>query len=169
MLGRILIANRGEIVVRIARTARRLGIETVAIASDVDRHAPYLRACDRVAAIGGERAVDSYLRGDRIVAAARASGADAVHPGYGFLSESAAFAEAVLAAGLVWIGPPPEAMRAMADKAEARQRLATSGVPVLPGYDGAAQDRATLRREAARLGLPLMVKAAAGGGGRGMR
>jgi geranyl-CoA carboxylase alpha subunit len=165
----LLIANRGEIVVRIARTARRLGIETIAIASDVDLDAPHVRACDRVVAIGGERAADSYLRADRIVAAAQAAGADAVHPGYGFLSENAAFAEAVLAAGLVWIGPPAAAMRAMADKAEARQRMARAGVPVLPGYDGAAQDGETLRREAARIGWPLMVKAAAGGGGRGMR
>jgi geranyl-CoA carboxylase alpha subunit len=169
MTRRLLIANRGEIVVRIARTARRLGIETIAIASDVDRDAPHVRACDGIVAIGGERAADSYLRADRIVAAALAAGADAVHPGYGFLSENAAFAEAVLAAGLAWIGPPPGAMRAMADKAEARQRVARAGVPVLPGYDGAAQDRDTLRREAARIGWPLMVKAAAGGGGRGMR
>ena len=154
---------------RIARTARRLGIETVAIASDADRDAPHVRACDRVVGIGGERAADSYLRADRIVAAALAAGADALHPGYGFLSENASLADAVLAAGLAWIGPPPEAMRAMADKADARQRLAAAGVPVLPGYDGMAQDRATLRREAARLGWPLMVKAAAGGGGRGMR
>jgi geranyl-CoA carboxylase alpha subunit len=165
----LLVANRGEIVVRIARTARRLGIETVAIASDADRDAPHVRACDRVVGIGGERAADSYLRADRIVAAALAAGADAVHPGYGFLSENASFADAVLSAGLTWVGPPPAAMRAMADKAEARQRLAAAGVPVLPGYDGRAQDRATLQREAAGIGWPLMVKAAAGGGGRGMR
>ncbi len=169
MFRSVLIANRGEIVVRVARTARRLGVETIAIASDVDRNAPHVRACDRVVAIGGERAADSYLRIDRIVAAALAAGADAVHPGYGFLSESAAFAEAVLAAGLAWIGPPPAAIRAMADKAEARRRMAAAKVPVLAGYDDAAQDRATLRGAAARIGFPLMVKAAAGGGGRGMR
>ena len=169
MFRSILIANRGEIAVRIARTARRLGIETIAIASDADRHAPHTRACDRVVGIGGERAADSYLRSDTIVAAALASRATAVHPGYGFLSENAAFASAVEAAGLVWIGPSPAAMRAMADKSEARQRMAASGVPVLPGYDGAGQDHATLRREAARIGMPVMVKAAAGGGGRGMR
>ncbi|MEO8526859.1 MAG: biotin carboxylase N-terminal domain-containing protein [Caldimonas sp.] len=169
MFRSILIANRGEIAVRIARTARRLGIETIAIASDVDRHAPHTRACDRVVAIGGERAADSYLRGETIVAAALASGAAAVHPGYGFLSENPAFAEAVEAAGLVWIGPPAAAMRAMADKSEARQRMAAAGVPVLPGYDGTAQDRPTLQREAVRIGFPVMVKAAAGGGGRGMR
>ncbi len=165
----LLIANRGEIAVRIARSARRLGIESIAVASDADRHAPHTRVADRVVAIGGERAADSYLRIDRIVAAALSSGAAAVHPGYGFLSESAAFAEAVQAAGLVWVGPPPAAMRAMADKSEARQRMAASGVPVLPGYDGAAQDPELLQREAARIGFPVMVKAAAGGGGRGMR
>src|SRR6185437_8276637 len=134
-----------------------------------DRDAPYLAACDRVVAIGGERAVDSYLRGERIVEAARAAGAEAIHPGYGFLSENADFADAVLAAGLAWIGPPPAAMRAMADKAAARRRVAAIGVPVLEGFDATTSDRSTLRREALRLGFPLMVKAAAGGGGRGMR
>ena len=169
MLAPVLIANRGEIVARIARTARRLGLETIAIASDADRGAPFTAACDRAVAIGGEHAADSYLRIEAIVAAARASGARSVHPGYGFLSESAAFADAVEAAGLVWIGPPPAAMRAMGDKSSARRRMRDSGIPVLPGYDGDAQDAATLRAEATRLGYPLMVKAAAGGGGRGMR
>jgi len=169
MLRSVLIANRGEIVARIARTARRLGIATVAIASDADRDAPFTASCDRSLAIGGERAADSYLRIDAVIDAAHRSGAAAVHPGYGFLSESAAFAEAVEAAGLVWVGPPPEAMRAMADKSAARRRMERSGVPVLPGYDGAAQDPATLQSEALRLGFPLMVKAVAGGGGRGMR
>jgi len=169
MLRSVLIANRGEIAVRIARTARRLGVESIAVASDADRHAPHTRVADRVVAIGGARAADSYLRIDRIVAAALSSGAAAVHPGYGFLSENAALAEAVVAAGLVWIGPPPEAMRAMADKSEARRRMAAAGVPVLPGYDGADQDPGLLQREAARIGFPIMVKAAAGGGGRGMR
>ena len=169
MLRSLLIANRGEIAARIARTARRLGVESIAVASDADRQAPHTRVADRVVAIGGERAADSYLRIDRIVAAALSSGAAAVHPGYGFLSENAALAEAVAVAGLVWIGPPPEAMRAMADKSEARRRMAAAGVPVLPGYDGADQDPGLLQREAARIGFPIMVKAAAGGGGRGMR
>jgi len=169
MIRSLLIANRGEVVARVARTARRLGIGTIAITSDADRDAPFTASCDRAVAIGGARAEDSYLRIDAILAAARASGADAVHPGYGFLSESAAFAEALEAAGLVWIGPPPTAMRAMADKAAARQRLAAAGVPVLPGYDGSDQSPATLRDHARRLGWPVMVKAAAGGGGRGMR
>ena len=165
----ILIANRGEIVARIARTARRLGVATVAVHSDADRGAPYVAACDQAVAIGGERPADSYLRIERLIDAARTSGADAVHPGYGFLSENPAFAEAVEAAGLRWIGPPPSAMRAMADKAAARQAMRRAGVPVLPGHDGEAQDLASLQQEAARIGYPLMVKAAVGGGGRGMR
>jgi geranyl-CoA carboxylase alpha subunit len=169
MLGPLLIANRGEIVARVARSARRLGIATVAIASDADRDARFAASCDRVVAIGGAHAADSYLRIDKIVAAAQTSGARAVHPGYGFLSESAELAEAIDAAGLVWVGPPPQAMRAMADKAEARVRMAAVGIPVLPGYDGADQSRATFADHAKRIGYPLMVKAAAGGGGRGMR
>ena len=165
----LLIANRGEIVTRVARTARSLGSKTIAVASAVDAHAPHTQACDAVVDIGGERPADSYLRIDKLIDAARASGAQAVHPGYGFLSENAAFAQAVFDAGLVWIGPPPAAMRAMADKASARQRLSAVGVPVLPGYDGEDQTTQTLRREALRIGVPLMVKASAGGGGRGMR
>jgi geranyl-CoA carboxylase alpha subunit len=165
----VLIANRGEIVTRVARSARHLGLRTIAVASDADRGAPHTLACDSVVAIGGERAADSYLRIDALIDAARASGAQAVHPGYGFLSENAAFAQAVIDAGLVWIGPPPAAMHAMADKSRARQRLAAAGVPVLPGYDGDDQAQAALRAAALRIGLPLMIKAAAGGGGRGMR
>ena len=140
MFTSVLIANRGEIVARVARTAKRLGITTVAIASDADRGAPFVAACDQVVAIGGELAADSYLRIDKIVDAARSSGAQAIHPGYGFLSERADFADAVLEAGLAWVGPPPAAMRAMADKSAARRRLQAAGVPVMPGYDGAAQD-----------------------------
>jgi len=166
---KLLIANRGEVVTRVARSAHQLGLRTVAVASDADRGAPFTASCDRVVAIGGAHAADSYLRIDKIIAAARTSGAQAVHPGYGFLSESAELAEAVEASGLVWIGPPPQAMRAMADKAEARTRMAAAGVPVLPGYDGADQSRATFAQHARQVGYPLMVKAAAGGGGRGMR
>ncbi len=168
-LGPVLIANRGEIACRIARTLARLGLEAVAVASDADRDAPHVRACARCVPIGGLRPADSYLRAELLLEAARASGARAVHPGYGFLSENAAFAEAVQAAGLVWIGPPPAAMRALGDKAAGRARAAALGVPVLPGYQGAAQDLPTLEAEARALGLPLMIKAAAGGGGRGMR
>jgi 3-methylcrotonyl-CoA carboxylase alpha subunit len=165
----ILIANRGEIVTRVARTARTLGFKTIAVASDADRHAPHTQACDTVVGIGGERPADSYLRIDTLMAAARAGGAQAVHPGYGFLSENAAFAQAVMDAGLVWIGPPPAAMTAMADKARAKQRMAAAGVPVLPGAEGDDQSPETLRAAALRVGLPLMIKATAGGGGRGMR
>ena len=165
----ILIANRGEIVTRVARTARALGFKTVAVASDADRGAPHTQACDTVVAIGGERPADSYLRVDKLLQAALQAGAQAVHPGYGFLSESAAFAQAVIAAGLVWIGPPPAAMSAMADKARAKQRMTEAGVPVLPGHDGDDQSIETLRAAALRIGVPLMIKATAGGGGRGMR
>ena len=165
----ILIANRGEIVTRVARTARAMGLKTIAIASDADLNAPHTTACDVVMSIGGNRPADSYLRIDKLLEAARLSGAEAVHPGYGFLSENAAFAQAVIDAGRVWIGPSPAAMRAMADKARARRRIAAAGVPVLPGYDGDEQGIDVLRIEAARIGYPLMVKATAGGGGRGMR
>ena len=165
----LLIANRGEIVARIARSARALGIRTVAICSDADRDAPFLAHCDQLVGIGGERAADSYLRMDKLLDAARASSAQAVHPGYGFLSENAAFAQAVIDAGLVWVGPPPEAIAAMGDKASARRRMQEVGVPVLPGTQGASEDLAALQAQAQSLGLPLMVKAAAGGGGRGMR
>jgi geranyl-CoA carboxylase alpha subunit len=165
----VLIANRGEIVTRVARTARALGFKTIAIASDADRAAPHTQACDIVVPIGGERPADSYLRIDKVLAAARVSGARAIHPGYGFLSENAAFAQAVVDAGLAWIGPPPAAMTAMADKARAKQRMAAAGVPVLPGYDGEDQARETLLAQAKRIGVPLMIKATAGGGGRGMR
>jgi geranyl-CoA carboxylase alpha subunit len=165
----LLIANRGEIVTRVARSARALGFKTVAVASDADRDAPHTLACDAVVRIGGERPADSYLRIDKLLAAAQACGATAVHPGYGFLSENAVFAQAVIDAGLTWIGPPPAAMQAMADKARAKQRMAAAGIPVLPGYDGDDQARATLRAAAQHIGMPLMIKARAGGGGRGMR
>ena len=165
----LLIANRGEIVTRVARTAQRMGIKTVAVASDADGGQPHTEACDAVVPIGGERPADSYLVFDKLIGAAQRSGAQAVHPGYGFLSENATFAQAGIDAGLVWVGPPPAAMHAMADKARARQRMAPAGVPVLPGYDGEDQSFDTLRAEAARIGYPVMVKATVGGGGRGMR
>ena len=169
MFDSLLIANRGEIVTRVVRSARAMGLRTIAVASDTDRAAPHTRACDAVIPIGGERPADSYLCIDKLVAAAHAGGAQAVHPGYGFLSENAAFAQAVIAAGLVWVGPPPAAMLAMADKSRARSTLAAAGVPVLPGYDGDDQSPAALHDAALRTGFPLMVKARAGGGGRGMR
>ncbi len=168
LIRRLLIANRGEIACRIARTARALGIETVGVASDADLDAAHVRAMDVVVRLGGESAASSYLRADAVVDAALRAGADAVHPGYGFLSESAVFARAVEDAGLRWVGPPPQAMAALGDKASARQVAASLGVPVVPGFD-ASDDAAALRDAAAAIGVPLMVKASAGGGGRGMR
>jgi geranyl-CoA carboxylase alpha subunit len=165
----ILVANRGEIALRIMRTAKRMGYSCIAVYSDPDADAPHVRMADAACRIGPAPARESYLNGTSILHAARLAGADAVHPGYGFLAENADFAQAVLDAGLVWIGPPPEAMRAIGNKAGAKRLLAQRDVPMLPGYQGTAQDDATLLREAARIGLPLMIKAAAGGGGRGMR
>jgi len=166
---RLLIANRGEIVTRVARTAQRMGIATVAVYSAADRASAHIAACDDAVSLGGFAAADSYLRVDRLLAAARSSGADAIHPGYGFLSENAEFAATVTAAGLVFVGPPPAAIDAMGDKARARQRMAAAGISVVPGYDGDDQDPVILQHEADRIGYPVMVKAAAGGGGRGMR
>jgi geranyl-CoA carboxylase alpha subunit len=168
-LNRLLIANRGEIAVRIARTARRMGIATIAVCSDADRGHPFVAACDEHVPIGGNLPSESYLVVDKILAAARASGAQAIHPGYGFLSENSAFAAAVTGAGLVFVGPPADAIEAMGDKARARIRMAAAGIPVVPGYDGEDQDRERLVAEAERIGFPIMVKASAGGGGRGMR
>ena len=168
-LTRLLIANRGEIAVRIARTARRMGITTIAVCSDADRKNPHVAACDEYVLIGGTLPAESYLLGEKIVAAALAAQAHAIHPGYGFLAENAAFAAAVEAAGLIFVGPPATAIDAMGDKARARRRMAAAGIPVVPGYDGDAQDETTFIAESARIGFPIMVKAAAGGGGRGMR
>jgi geranyl-CoA carboxylase alpha subunit len=168
-LNRLLIANRGEIAVRIARTARRMGIATIAVCSDADRDSPHVAACDEFVAIGGRLPSESYLDAGKIIAAARATSAQAIHPGYGFLAENAAFADAVQAAGLIFVGPPATAIEAMGDKARARRRMAAAGIAVVPGYDGDAQDEDVLVAEAARIGFPIMVKAAAGGGGRGMR
>ena len=169
MFSKILIANRGEIAVRIIRTAHRLGVRTVAVASEADRGAPFARMADEVVEIGPGPAVDSYLRGDGIIEAARRTGAEAIHPGYGFLAENADFAEAVGRAGIKFIGPPPAAMRRMGGKSEAKAIAQKAGVPVVPGYHGEAQAPKALAREAARIGYPVMIKAVAGGGGRGMR
>jgi geranyl-CoA carboxylase alpha subunit len=169
MLNRLLIANRGEIAVRVARTARRMGITTIAVCSDEDLDAPHVRACDEHVAIGGRTPAESYLDIEKILAAAGRSHAQAIHPGYGFLSENARFARAVEARGLIFVGPPAAAIEAIGDKARARRRMAAAGIEVIPGYDGEDQDEARLLGEAARIGFPLMVKAAAGGGGRGMR
>jgi 3-methylcrotonyl-CoA carboxylase alpha subunit len=166
---KLLVANRGEIAVRIFRTCRRLGIETVAVYSDADRAAMHVREADEVVHIGAAPAAESYLRVEAILAAAAQTGANAVHPGYGFLSENAAFAEAVLAAGLAWVGPPPAAIRSMGPKDEAKRIAEEAGVPVLPGYRGEAQDISTLTKAAEKVGYPLLIKAVAGGGGRGIR
>ena len=166
---RLLIANRGEIARRVIRTARHMGIQTVAVYSDADRDALHVQEADTAFALGGTLSADSYLRVDKLLAAALASGADAVHPGYGFLSENAEFAQAVIAAGLTWVGPPPAAIRALGSKSAAKALAMKHGVPCLPGYFGADQSDATFTAQAQQLGLPLMVKAMAGGGGRGMR
>jgi geranyl-CoA carboxylase alpha subunit len=166
---RLLIANRGEIARRIIRTARRLGLSTVAVFSDADRVALHVREADTAVALGGTASADSYLRIDKLIGAARASGADAVHPGYGFLSENADFAQAVIDAGLTWVGPPPAAIRALGSKSAAKAVALAQGVPVLPGYFGDDQRGETFVAEAQRIGYPVMVKAVAGGGGRGMR
>jgi 3-methylcrotonyl-CoA carboxylase alpha subunit len=169
MFRRVLIANRGEIAARIVRTCRRLGVETVAVYSDADRRAPHVLAADLARRIGPAEPARSYLDGAAILEAARASGAEAIHPGYGFLAENAMFAEQCAQAGLVFVGPGADAIRAVGSK-ESSRRLATElGVPIVAGYHGPAQDEATLRREAKRIGFPLLVKASAGGGGRGIR
>ena len=169
MFSKILIANRGEIACRVAATARRMGIQTVAVYSDADAHAKHVAACDEAVHIGGSAPKDSYLRWERILEAAQATGAQAVHPGYGFLSENEDFANACAAAGLVFIGPPASAIRAMGLKAESKQLMEKAGVPLVPGYHGAGQDPAMLQREADRIGYPVLIKASAGGGGKGMR
>jgi 3-methylcrotonyl-CoA carboxylase alpha subunit len=169
MFQKILIANRGEIACRVATTARRLGIRTVAVYSDADASAKHVAACDEAVHIGGSAPRDSYLQWQRILQAAQATGAQAVHPGYGFLSENDAFAQACADAGLVFIGPSPTAIRAMGLKAESKQLMATAGVPLVPGYHGADQDLALLQREADSIGYPVLIKASAGGGGKGMR
>jgi len=169
MFNKILIANRGEIACRVAATARRMGVQTVAVYSDADANAKHVAACDESVHIGPSAPKESYLRWERILEAAKASGAQAVHPGYGFLSENEAFARACADAGLVFIGPPPSAIKAMGLKAESKQLMEAAGVPLVPGYHGAAQEPDLLRSEAARIGYPVLIKASAGGGGKGMR
>ena len=169
MFGTILIANRGEIACRVTRTARRMGVRTVAVYSEADAGARHVTLADEARLIGPAPARESYLRVDRIIAAALASGAEAVHPGYGFLSENAEFAEACAAAGLVFIGPPPAAIRAMGSKSAAKSLMEGAGVPLVPGYHGTDQDLAALQAQADRIGYPVLIKASAGGGGKGMR
>ena len=168
-MNRVLIANRGEIALRIVRACHEEGLEAVAVYSAADRSSPHVREADRAVAIGPAPPSESYLDIERLIAAATEAGADAVHPGYGFLAERAAFAEAVERAGLVWIGPHSDAIRAMGDKTEARRRMRQAEVPVVPGADAAVDDVGPALGLARELGYPVMVKAAAGGGGRGMR
>ena len=169
MFKKILIANRGEIACRVAATARRMGVKTVAVYSDADARAKHVQACDEAVHVGGSAPKDSYLQWQRIIDAAKATGAEAIHPGYGFLSENEAFANACAQAGLVFIGPPASAILAMGLKAESKQLMEKAGVPLVPGYHGSNQDPALLQAEADRIGYPVLIKASAGGGGKGMR
>ena len=169
MISSLLIANRGEIACRVIRTARSLGIRTIAVYSDADGQAPHVMAADEAYHIGPPPAADSYLRSEKILAVAKESGAEAIHPGYGFLSENADFAEACTAAGIIFVGPPPDAIRAMGLKDAAKSLMEKSGVPVVPGYHGENQDPDLLAEEADKIGYPVLIKAVAGGGGKGMR
>jgi len=169
MFNKVLIANRGEIACRVARTCRRLGIATVAVFSDADADALHVALCDEAWHLGPSPARDSYLRTEAILEAAHRTGAEAIHPGYGFLSENAAFARACAEAGVVFIGPSPEAMEAMGSKSESKRLMAQAGVPLVPGYHGADQSDTTLTAAAEEMGYPVLVKASAGGGGKGMR
>src|SRR3954469_464769 len=159
MIASLLIANRGEIACRVIRTARSLGVRTVAVYSDADAQALHVRQADEAVHVGASPARESYLVGEKIIAAAKQTGAEAIHPGYGFLSENAAFAQAVLDAGLVWVGPKPSSITAMGLKDAAKKLMAAAGVPVTPGYMGANQDPAFLAQEAGKIGYPVLIKA----------
>ena len=165
----LLIANRGEIACRVIKTARAMGLRTVAVYSEADRDALHVAMANQAVLIGPARARDSYLNVDRLIEAARSSGAEAVHPGYGFLSESAEFAQACAEAGLIFVGPTADMIKAMGSKSGAKMLMEKAGVPLVPGFHGEAQDEATLATAADRIGFPVLVKASAGGGGRGMR
>src|SRR5438034_908033 len=168
-LRRILVANRGEIALRIIRACHEEGLEAVAVYSDADRLSPHVRAANAAVALGAPPAAESYLDIAKLIAAATATGCQAIHPGYGFLSERETFARAVQDAGLIFVGPPPAAIKAMGDKTEARRRMQAAGIPVVPGTAAPVRDAAEARRETQRLGLPVLLKAASGGGGKGMR
>jgi len=169
MFSKILIANRGEIACRVAATAKRLGVNTVAVYSDADRSAKHVAVCDEAVYLGGSSPKDSYLKGDAIIAIAKETGAEAIHPGYGFLSENADFAQACQDAGLVFIGPSADAIRAMGGKSESKRLMEAAGVPLIPGYHGDNQDVEFLKQQADSIGYPVLIKASAGGGGKGMR
>ena len=165
MFTKILIANRGEIACRVIKTARRMGIRTVAVYSDADRDALFVRLADEAVHIGGAPAAESYLQAERIVEVAKRTGAQAVHPGYGFLSENEGFAEACAREGIVFIGPPVSAIAAMGSKSEAKKLMEAAGVPLVPGYHGDEQAPDFLRQQADSMGYPVLIKASAGGGG----
>jgi acetyl/propionyl-CoA carboxylase alpha subunit len=167
-INKVLIANRGEIAVRVIRACRDLGIPTVAVYSDADRSALHVRYADEAVHIGKPRPAESYLRMDTLIEAARRTGADAVHPGYGFLSENAVFAQQVMDEGLVWIGPPPHAISTMGDKQAARTAVTKNGVPLIPGTEAGLRDE-DLMGAASEIKFPVLIKAVAGGGGKGMR
>ncbi|RWG38432.1 MAG: 3-methylcrotonyl-CoA carboxylase, partial [Mesorhizobium sp.] len=169
MFGKILIANRGEIACRVIRTARKLGVRTVAVYSEADARALHVEMADEAVHVGPSPVGDSYLRGDRIIAAALATGAEAIHPGYGFLSENPDFVDQVTAAGLIFIGPSAASIRAMGLKDAAKRLMEKAGVPVVPGYHGEAQEIVLLATKAREIGYPVLIKARAGGGGKGMR
>ena len=169
MLNKVLIANRGEIACRVMQTAKALGIGTVAVYSDADRNARHVEMADEAIHIGEAPSKDSYLRADKVLEAAKRSGADAIHPGYGFLSENAAFSRACADNGVIFIGPPASAIEAMGSKSAAKKIMEDAGVPLVPGYHGEDQSPALLKSEAEKIGFPVLLKAAAGGGGKGMR
>ena len=169
MFDKILIANRGEIACRVMKTAQAMGVKTVAVYSDADAAAMHVAMADQAVALGGARPEDSYLKGDAIIQAALQTGAQAIHPGYGFLSENPDFVDAVQAAGLVFIGPDADAIRAMGLKGAAKSLMEQAGVPCVPGYHGDDQSESTLMAEAEKIGYPVLIKAVAGGGGKGMR
>ena len=169
MFSKILIANRGEIACRVIKTCKRIGIRTVAVYSEADAHAQHVRLADEAYLIGGPRPVDSYLKGDVILDIAKKSGAQAIHPGYGFLSENAGFAAACEKAGIIFIGPTPDAMEKMGSKSHAKALMQAANVPVVPGYHGDNQDPVFLANESKKIGYPQLIKAVAGGGGKGMR
>src|ERR1700741_2235100 len=169
MFTKILIANRGEIACRVAATARRMGIKTVAVYSEADANAKHVAVCDESVLIGPAPAKESYLLGGKIIEVALATGAEAIHPGYGFLSENSEFADACAKAGLVFIGPPASAIRAMGSKSAAKTLMEKAKVPLVPGYHGENQDADFLQKEADRISYPVLLKASAGGGGKGMR
>ncbi|MBX9709126.1 MAG: methylcrotonoyl-CoA carboxylase, partial [Caulobacteraceae bacterium] len=169
MFTSVLVANRGEIACRVFRTARRMGLRTIAVYSEADANALHVREADEAVLIGPAPARESYLDQAKVLAAAKATGAEAIHPGYGFLSENAEFAEAVMAAGITWIGAPPASIRAMGLKDAAKQLMVEAGVPVTPGYMGEDQSPERLKAAADAIGYPVLIKAVAGGGGKGMR